>query len=104
MYWPIMNLRALKVLVAAMGVMLVIGLAALVVTIAVRMSHRAPPPSASFTAPQILLPHGSAIDRMSVGSDRIVVEMALADGSAQLVVIDLASGRLLSVIPLKEAP
>jgi hypothetical protein len=98
-----MNLRFLKVLVITMGVLLVVGVVALVATIAARLSHR-PPPIASFTAPPIVLPHGSAIDRMSVGTDRIVLEMALADGSSELVVIDLATGRSLGVVPLKEAP
>jgi hypothetical protein len=41
---------------------------------------------------------------MSVGSDRIVLEILLSDGSAELVVIDLATGRLVGIFPLREAP
>ncbi len=99
-----MNLRSLKIIVAVMGVMLVAGATALVVAIAARMSHRASPPTAAFTAPPVTLPHGSTIERMSTGSDRIVLDVALADGTVELVVIDLATGRLVAIFPLKEAP
>jgi hypothetical protein len=99
-----MNMRFLKALVIAMGVMLVIGVVALAATIAARMSHRPAPPTTAFTAPPVALPHGASIERMSVGTDRIVLEVLLADGSAELVVIDLATGHLVETIPLKEAP
>ncbi|HWB51373.1 MAG TPA: DUF6476 family protein [Stellaceae bacterium] len=99
-----MNLRFLKILVAAMGVLLVAGVVILVVSIANRVSHRPAPPAAAFTAPPITLPHGGSIEQMSVGSDRIVLHILLADGSAELVVIDLATGRLAGTIPLREAP
>jgi Family of unknown function (DUF6476) len=99
-----MNVRGLKLLVAVMGVMLVGGVAALVAIIAVRLSHRAPPPVAAFTAPAIALPHGATIEWMSTGPDRIVLDVTLLDGSAELVIIDLATGRLVGTIPLAEAP
>jgi hypothetical protein len=99
-----MNIRALKILVAVMGAMLVAGVVVLVVAIAARFAHRAPPPAEAFTAPPITLPHGATIERMSTGPDRIVLDVALADGSVELVVIDLATGRLVAVFPLKEAP
>ena len=99
-----MNLRFLKTLVIAIGVMLIIGVVALVATIAARMSHRPPPPTAAFAAPPVTLPHGASIERMSVGTDRIVLEVLIADGSAELVVVDLATGRLVETIPLKETP
>lgn len=96
-------MRGLKMLVTVMGVLLVGGVVALVVAITGRMSHRPPPPGAAFTAPPITLPHGAKIEMMSTGPDRIVLEIALADGAAELVVIDLASGRQLGLIPLHEA-
>ena len=100
-----MNLRALKILVAVMGALLVAGVVVLAVAIASRLSHRPPPPPGpAVTAPPITLPHGATIERMSTGPDRIVLDVALADGSVELVVIDLASGRLLSIFPLREAP
>jgi Family of unknown function (DUF6476) len=100
-----MNLRVLKILVAVMGVMLVAGVVALVVAVASRLPHRAPAPAAAaFTAPPIELPHGSTIERTTAGTDRIVLQVDLVDGSVELVVIDLATGRLVGTIALREAP
>ena len=96
------NLRFLKILVIVMGAILVAGVAVLAVTIAARLAHR--PPPAAFTAPPITLPRGSTIERMSTGPDRIVLQVDLADGSVELVVIDLATGRLVGILPLTEAP
>jgi hypothetical protein len=95
-------MRGLKILVVAMGVTLVAGVGGLVVAIAMRLSHRAPAPQTAFSAQPITLPHGSTIETMSVGSDRIVLQIDLADGSVQLLVIDLATGRQLGTIPLQE--
>jgi hypothetical protein len=99
-------MRSLKILVAVMGVMLVAGFAALVVAVAARMSHRAPATvaAATFTAPPIELPKGARIAAISTGPERIVVEISLPDGVKELVVIDLANGRQLGVIPLREVP
>jgi hypothetical protein len=99
-----MNLRFLKILVAVMGVLLLAGVVGLAVTIAARLGPRPAPPAGAFTSPSITLPHGASIEKMSVGSDRIVLEVLLADRSAELVVIDLATGRLIGIFPLKEAP
>jgi hypothetical protein len=96
-------MRGLKILVVAMGILLVGGLAALVATIAVRLSHREAP-AAAFTAPPITLPKGATIEAMSTGPDRIALDLLLADHTRQLVVIDLATGRQLGSIPLREAP
>ena len=66
---------------------------------------RAPaPPGAAFTAPPITLPHGATIEAMRTTPERIVLQVDLADGSVELVEIDLATGRLVTTIPLKEAP
>jgi hypothetical protein len=94
----------LKILVAVMGVMLVAGVVVLAAAIAARLANRQPPPGKAFTAPPVTLPQGASIERMSVGSERIVLEILLADRSAQLVVIDLASGRLVGIVPLREGP
>ena len=99
-----MNIRFLKIFVVTMGVILIVGVAALVAAIGVRLAHRPPPPATAFTAPPITLPHGAKIERMTTGPDRIVLDVSLADGSSELVVIDLATGRLLGTLPLREAP
>lgn len=99
-----MNPRALKLLVAVMTALLVAGIAALAVGIAGKLSHRPTLPAEPVTAPPITLPHGASIERMSTGPDRIVLEILLPDGSAELVVIDLATGRPVGIFPLREAP
>lgn len=100
-----MNPRTLKILVTVMTALLVVGVAALAVGIAGKLAHRPPPlPETPVTAPPIALPHGASIERMSVGVDRIVLEVLLADRSAELVVVDLATGRVVGIFPLKESP
>ena len=97
-----MNLRLLKTLVAVMGVLLVAGVVVLAVAVATRLSHHAPPPASAFTAPPIALPRGAKIEAMSTGPDRIVLDIALADGTRQLLVIDIPTGKLLGTIPLSQ--
>ena len=99
-------MAALKVLVVVMGVMLVAGVAVLIVAIAGRVSQKGassagPQP---FAAPPVDIPSGARIEAMSTGPDRLVLDLMLADGSRQLLVIDLASGRRLGTIPLRAAP
>ena len=98
--------RALKILVVVMGVMIIAGVATLVVVIAGRVSRggpgtASPPP---FAASPIELPKGARIETMSAGSDRLVIDLMLPDGNRQLVIIDLATGRSLGTIPLRTAP
>ena len=123
-------MRALKILVAVMGVMLVVGFVALVVAVAERMSKKEPlrtaPPVAGqpvagqpvagqpmagqpvagqpVTAAPIELPRGAHIDGMAVGPDRVVLDLGLADNEHRLLVIDMATGRTLVTIPLHSAP
>jgi hypothetical protein len=101
-----MSLRGLKLLVIVMGVMLVAGVVALVAAVALRLGHRGGPAAttAAFAAPPVLLPQGSKIETMTVRTDRIVLQVDLVDGSVELVILDLATGRDLGTIPLKEQP
>jgi hypothetical protein len=98
--------RGLKILVIVMAVMILAGFAAIVIVIAGRMprSGPAPTPSQPFAAAPIELPSGARIETMSVGSDRLVLEILLPDGNRQLVIIELATGRPLGAIPLHTAP
>jgi len=103
-------MRALKTLVVVMGVMLVIGFVALIVAIAERVSKKeplraaAPAAEQAFTAAPIELPSGAHIESMSAGTDRLVLDLALAGGEHRLLVIDMATGRILVTIPLRGAP
>ena len=102
-------MRALKILVAVMGVMLVVGIVGLIVAIADRVSKKEPlravaPAGQPFTAPPIELPRGARIESMAAGSDRLVLDLVLPDGGRRLLIIDLATGRNLGTIPLHTAP
>jgi len=98
--------RTLKILVVVMGVMLVAGIVILIVTIAGRVSSNRAGPGISppFAAPPIDLPQGARIEAMAVGPDRLVLDVVLADGTRQLLVLDLVTGRQLGMIPLRTAP
>jgi hypothetical protein len=95
--------RALKILVVVMGVMLVAGVAILVATIAMRTSQPRLGEGPLSTSP-IELPAGAHIEAMSIGGDRLVIAIVLPDGNRQLHVLDLVRGRTLGVIPLRTAP
>ena len=97
-------LRALKVLVLVMGIMLVVGFAALVAVIAGRLS-RGPtsPPAAPVAVSPLELTTGARIETIGVGADRLVIAVTLPDGTRQLLVVEIASGRRLGVIPIREA-
>jgi len=98
-------MAGLKALVVVMGVMLVAGVAILIVVIAGRVSQKPAPASAQpFAAAPIDIPAGGRIEAMSTGPDRVVLDVVLADGSRQLLVIDLATGRRIGTIPLRTAP
>jgi hypothetical protein len=98
-------IRALKILVAVMGIMLVAGVAVLVIIIAGRMSRGGPAtaPSQPFAAAPLDLPVGARLETIGVGPDRLVLDLVLPDGNRELWVIDLASGRRLGAIPLRTA-
>jgi len=98
--------RTLKILVVVMGVMLVAGVAILIVAVAGRVSpnRAAPANSPPFAAPPIDLPQGARIEAMAVGPDRLVLDVVLADGTRQLLILDLVTGRRLGTVPLRTAP
>jgi len=41
---------------------------------------------------------------MAVGPDRLVLDVVLADGTRQLLILDLVTGRRLGTVPLRTAP
>jgi Family of unknown function (DUF6476) len=99
-------MRALKILVVVMGIMLVGGFAALIVAIAARVSHRGVTPIGSpvFAGRAIGIPRGARIEAMTAGPDRLVLALALPEGDRQLVIIDLTTGARLGTIELHPSP
>ena len=99
-------MRALKVLVIVMTVMILAGSLALIIVIAGRLSQSGAgtAPAQPFAAAPIELPAGARIETIGVGSNHLVLEIVLPDGDRRLVIIDLATGRRLGAIPLHSAP
>ena len=106
--------RALKLVVIVMGVMLIVGLAVVVGTIAMRVSHRAVPAAAPATAPvavmapsgetrMVELPAGSGVLAVQSDGDRVMVRVALASGGEALILLDWKTGARLATIELKAA-
>src|SRR5260221_11505946 len=99
-------MRTLKIAVVVMGVMLVVGFFTLVVMIAGRVANKqkgAESVAAPFAAAPIEVPPGARVETMAVGSERLVLSLLLADGERQLLIIDLATGRKLGMVPLTGA-
>ncbi len=101
-----MPLRALKTLVVVMGIMLVVGFAALIIVIAGRVSHRtaSPSPARSAVRTTIEIPQGARVEAMTTAPDRLILDLVLPDGNRQIVIIDLATGARIGTIELHPAP
>ena len=96
-------MRALKILVVVMGVMLIGGFALLVAVVVGRLSRGGNIPR-SFAAATIDIPRDARIGAMAAGTDRLVLELVLPEGGRQLVVVDLATGARLGTIELRAPP
>jgi uncharacterized protein DUF6476 len=97
-------MRALKVLVIVMGVMLVVGTALVVATIAERVARGRQDRAGGVASGAIAVPAGARVEAMTASGDRLILALALADGSRQLLVVDLAHAKALSTIALRPAP
>jgi hypothetical protein len=98
--------RALKILVAVLGILLVGGIVALIAMLMTRGTPTTTP------RPSAALPHGSAYDvaidvpagarivSAQPDGSRLVVILALPDGRQQILLLDLASGARLGTIEL----
>ncbi len=106
-------MQALKALVIIMGVLIVAGTAVVVVTIYNRMNRMAdveataPPPApapamppASFGAASVTIPDGCRITATIPAGERLLLQLGSAPRCNRILVLDLASGRLLGSIDL----
>lgn len=103
-------MRALKLLVVVMGVLLVAGIIALGFAVKYRIDHPRPAAAAPPATPlAVATPHASTIDLPAgarvVGAeasgDRLVVRVELAGGAQRLIVINLATGATVSTVTLR---
>jgi hypothetical protein len=93
--------RALTILVAVMTVLIVIATGAVVFGIAQKLGARR---AASVASATVSIPAGARVEAMTATADRLVLALALPDGSRQVLVIDLATGRNVATIRLQQAP
>lgn len=105
-------MRALRLLVIVLGVLLVGGTLALVGAIIVRSQHgsesRSGPPAISSMAAAydtaLDLPAGAVVQSLQTAGERLLIHLVLSDGRQQIVVLDLASGARRGTIELRPAP
>ncbi len=102
-------MRALKLLVVVMGLLLVGGTAALIMAIINRASHRAAAPAPApvaargFDRAVIDLPAGARVLGSDAVGDRLAVRIGLAEGGEALILIDPRTGARLGTIELRPA-
>jgi hypothetical protein len=96
-------MRALKMLVVVMGIILIGGFALLIAIVAGRLSRGGTAPH-SFATTTIDIPRDARIRAMTAGTDRLVLELVLPEGGRQLVVVDLSTGARLGTIELSPQP
>lgn len=99
-------MAALKVLVVAMGVLLVGGLIVLAIAVADRINHPRPAAPAAAAANRPLastldLPAGARVVGAEASGDRLVVRVDLGGGSEELIVVNLATGAPVSTVTLR---
>ena len=102
-------MRALKLLVVIMGVLLVGGTAALIVAIIDRASHRITTPTSAvalhgFDSKVVELPPGGRVLEVEAVGERLVVRVGLAEGAGEmLLLIDPTTGARLGTVELRPA-
>ena len=91
-------MRALKALVIGMGVLIAVGLATVVVTIANRtLDTDRPPTEAAFA-----IPPGAEVLETALDGGRVALRLRLADGTTAIHVFDLATGRRVATVRIGE--
>lgn len=98
--------RNLKIVVVAMGLLIVLGVLAVVgriIYLASRGGAQSTSSGAIASAPRLALPAGAAIRSLSMSGDRLAVHFDASTGSG-IAVIDLATGKVLSRVELVPEP
>jgi hypothetical protein len=106
-------MRALRLLVIVLGVLLVGGTLALVVAIIMRSPRPTesrssnPQPGAASLTPYdtaVDLPAGSVVQSIQPAGDRVLLHLVLPSGRQQIIVLDQGSGLRRGTIELRPAP
>jgi hypothetical protein len=102
-------MQALKSLVIALGVLILIGAGVVAVTLYKRVAvNSAASPAASagpgFGTQKIEIPEGAHLDEVIASGDRLILRLRLADGSPRILVVDLITGAPLGELDFAPAP
>jgi len=99
-------LRTLKVVVIALGGIIIAGIAALVIMIAGRFgATQKPMPAAQPYAPAtVAIPHGAEVVDTQIEGERLVLTVRLENGDMRFVVVNLSTGKEIGSVDVREAP
>lgn len=96
-------MRALKLLVIGLGVLLLLGIGALAAAVVWRTDHGRPVssrPVPAVAAQRIVLPTGAKVIATDVNAGRLVARVELPGGGVRVLVFDLATGSEIATIDL----
>jgi hypothetical protein len=98
-------MRALKILVTVLGVVIILGFGVVAAVIAGRLARReAAAVTHPFAAQAVTIPRGARIEAMTADSNRLILDLALPGGGRDIIVIDLVTGTRLGTIELHPEP
>lgn len=101
------NMKPLVALVITMSVLIVVGLVVVVVTIVNRMSGAVPAAAAaarpSFGTVDLPVPAGCQVMEITTADDRLILRLGSGDRCSQLLIVDMASGKLLGALRIAPA-
>ncbi len=94
----------LKALVIVLGILIVAGLTLVAVTVARRAGGPDGTVSSGFGEVNLRLPPGARLVDATVDGARLVLRLRLADGTDQVTIVDLQTGRPLGTVRLEAEP
>ena len=101
---PSGTMRSMFMVVAVLGVILVVGLLALIGAVVVRITKGTPQQAANgepLIADSLTLPKDGEISRVWTDGDRLVIHTADPEGHGEVVVYDLRKGQVLAKIGVR---
>ena len=96
-------MRALKLLLIGLGVLLLMGIGVLAATVIWRIDHGRPlssRPVPTAAAQRIVLPAGAKVIATDVNAGRLIARVELTGGGVRVLVFDLATGGEVATIDL----
>ncbi len=92
-----MNIKVLKFIVIAMGILIVIGTTVVAVTIVNRLSARQAAPDAVSAEIPVTLPDGARIVETALDGNRLALRIETQSGP-RILIIDISTGTLISTV------